>query len=120
MQTITQDLASNQGVSNRIELLDAARIALEAEAEGIDNDAFCEEHSAILDALSFERPKTAGEIGIMLHAAGFHMDMLMNGVEEEESAPARRARGEKVERILTAVRGAFPMAAQNLKSGDAN
>src|SRR5271166_1541757 len=93
------DLASNQGGPKRIELLNAARIALEAEAQGndaFDNDAFCEEHSAIFDALSFERPNTAGEIGILLNAAGFHLDMLLNGVEEEESATARQARGEKV------------------------
>ena len=32
----------------------------------------------------------------------------MNGVEEEESAPARRARGEKVERILAGLRALFP------------
>ena len=34
--------------------------------------------------------------------------LLMNGVEEEESAPARRARGEKVERILAGLRALFP------------
>jgi hypothetical protein len=70
MQTITQNLPSSQDYRaskrrlSKIELLDAARIALEAEAEAddaFDNDAFCEEHSAIFDALSFERPKTAGE-----------------------------------------------------------
>ena len=82
MNTNTQAVTQSQGGPNRssskIELLNAARIALEAEAEAeeIDNDAFCEEHAAIFDALSFERPKTAGEVGIMLHAAGFHMDML--------------------------------------------
>ena len=113
MQPNIGEFQSNPGGSNnrpsKIELLEAARIALEAEAEAeeIDNDAFCEEHSAIYDALSFERPKTGREIEIMLRALDHHTDMLLNGVMEEESPTARQERGAKVERILSAVRTAF-------------
>ena len=72
MQTITQNLPSSQDYRaskrrlSKIELLDAARIALEAEAEAddaFDNDAFCEEHSAIssIFLLQFRLPILASE-----------------------------------------------------------
>jgi len=109
---LTQEITEINSIS-RIELLNAARAGLDAEAEAKElevgpdayqeafNDAYCSE----CDAISFQRPKTEREIGIMLRALDFHFDLLMNGGPETKNEDARQARGEKVERILKAVRG---------------
>ena len=120
MNTNTQAVTQSQGGPNRspskIELLNAALIALDAEAETKENevgldaftDAYCSQVDAIFDALSFERPKTEREIAIMLRAADHHADLLANTVSEPGDEADRRSRGDKLDRILAALRALFP------------
>jgi len=63
---------------------------------------------AIFDALSFEQPKTAREVGVMLRAADHHVDLLANTVSEPGDEADRRSRGDKLDRILAGLRALFP------------
>ena len=82
-EMITETTSTPAARPSRIELLNAALIALDAEAETKENeigldafvDAYCDQVDAIFDALSFEQPKTAREIGVMLRAANHHADV---------------------------------------------
>jgi len=113
-----------------IEILNATRIALSDEYERLESaetairkhgtleadilyleivlrlDAIVEDLDGIFSSLALQQPKTAREIGIMLRALDFHMDLAAHGFAEREDEEKRKKRGDMVERILVTVRAA--------------
>jgi hypothetical protein len=113
-----------------IEMLNATRIALSDEYERLESaetairkhgtpeadilylqiglrlDAIVEDLDGIFSSLALQQPKTAREIGIMLRALDFHMDLAAYGFAEREDEEKRKKRGDMVERILVTVRAA--------------
>jgi hypothetical protein len=102
---LLQAHAPQAAAPSRIELLNAARLNLdaeEAEKIGDTSDTYCEHYDAIVTAMSFEQPKTELEVAIMLDIALFDADLLTAGCADEEHHAAR------LERTLRSLRAAFP------------
>ena len=112
----SQARSLKQRKPSEIMRLTSRRAALWREAERLDGKPNCthrqeeilaEDH-AIMDRLSFLKPKTPGEINAMLQALAFHIDYLANGEIELEDEDARDDRQAKATRIINAVRAALP------------
>ncbi len=101
-----------------IQELNTQRLALEAELANSPDDAMgglVEQLDSVMERLSFEQPKTARDITAMLDAAMYFLDLAINS--GRENVAVRQAHGAKVERILVAVRSAFPSQAENPVAG---
>jgi hypothetical protein len=59
----------------------------------------------VVDRIADQRPGTPHEIDVMFRAAAYQLDLIVNSVAED--GEARRARGDKMERILASVRHCY-------------
>jgi hypothetical protein len=92
-------------------MLNAGRIAIEAELGNLhvsdlhQLDGLLNGLDATLERLSTLKPSTMREIGILVDAAAYEVDLIANSVAED--GEARRHRGAILERMLANVRTAF-------------
>jgi hypothetical protein len=97
---------------SEIETLADGRAAIERKLGTLQGsepelDVLLDGLDAAMIRMSFLKPQTPREISALVNAAAYHVDLLLNGPENEDGE-ARAARGGAVERILASIKGALP------------